>query len=218
MRVKLIVVGGKASRTVIALKLPTVIGRSREAQLTVAHPMISRRHCEVYESDGLLMIRDLGSLNGTLVDSQRIREAPLPPKGEFTVGPLTFQARYEYSGDLDSLPAVQVADENTQSGGGGSDTTESDEQLSKPNSLDDTPSFVSTDPAADQPASDVLPDFSDWEQMAADAVTQVEEEDEPEPTPPPTPADDQSKDPDSGKSPSVGSGDDELNDFLKGLQ
>ena len=57
------------------------------------------------------MIRDLGSLNGTYVGGQRVREAPLPPNKEFTVGPLTFRVRYEYSGDLGKLPPIVLAGE-----------------------------------------------------------------------------------------------------------
>ncbi len=110
MEAKLLVVGGKASKGSISLKLPTVIGRSREATLTIAHPMISRRHCEVYEAEGLLMIRDLGSLNGTVIGGQRIKEAPLPPDGEFSIGPLTFRAQYHYAGNLDGLPAPVLAE------------------------------------------------------------------------------------------------------------
>ena len=111
MDAKLIVVGGKASKGIISLKLPTVVGRSREADLTVAHPMISRRHAELFEAAGLLMIRDLGSLNGTVIEGRRIKEAPLPPDTEFTIGPLTFQAKYEYQGDLSKLPAPVLAEE-----------------------------------------------------------------------------------------------------------
>jgi pSer/pThr/pTyr-binding forkhead associated (FHA) protein len=111
MDAKLIVVGGKASKGTISLKLPTLVGRSKQAGLTVAHPMISRRHAELFEASGLLMIRDLGSLNGTLIDGRRIKEAPLPPDAEFMIGPLTFQAKYEYSGDLSKLPAPVLADE-----------------------------------------------------------------------------------------------------------
>ncbi len=110
MDAKLIVIGGKASKGSVALKLPTVIGRGREVGLTVAHPMISRRHCELFEADGLLMVRDLGSLNGTVIDGRRIKESPLPPEGEFAVGPLTFRAQYEYEGDLDALPDAVLAD------------------------------------------------------------------------------------------------------------
>lgn len=111
MDAELTVVGGKASKESVSLNLPTVIGRSRQAALTVAHPMVSRRHAELFEKDGLLMIRDLGSLNGTRIDGQRIKEAPLPPGAEFSVGPLTFQARYEYKGDLSKLPAIVPAED-----------------------------------------------------------------------------------------------------------
>jgi pSer/pThr/pTyr-binding forkhead associated (FHA) protein len=99
MKAKLIVVAGKASKGSISLTLPTIVGRSQEAGLTVGHPTISRRHAELFEKAGLLMIRDLGSLNGTVIDGQRIKEAPLPPGAEFTIGPLTFRVQYEYKGD-----------------------------------------------------------------------------------------------------------------------
>jgi predicted component of type VI protein secretion system len=104
MEAKLVVTGGKVSKNVIPLTLPTTIGRGRDAKLTIAHPMVSRKHCQLFEKDGLLMIRDLGSLNGTMIAGQRIKEAPLPPDAEFTVGPLTFRAEYQYDGDLKALP------------------------------------------------------------------------------------------------------------------
>jgi pSer/pThr/pTyr-binding forkhead associated (FHA) protein len=99
MDAKLVVVGGKANKSLVSVKLPTVIGRSRQADLTVAHPMVSRKHCELYEADGLLMIRDLGSLNGLYVNGKQVSEAPLYPNAEFAVGPLTFRVEYEYTGE-----------------------------------------------------------------------------------------------------------------------
>ncbi len=112
MEAKLIIVGGKANKGHVALRLPTTVGRSREADLTIAHPMVSRRHCELFEQDGLLMVRDLGSLNGTIVRKERITKAePIRPNEEFTVGPLTFRAEYEYAGAVAGPPEtpVQVA-------------------------------------------------------------------------------------------------------------
>jgi hypothetical protein len=108
MDAKLVIIGGKASKGPISLKLPTTIGRSREAGLTVAHPMISRQHCELFEVDGLLRIRDLGSLNGTFVGQEKVAEADLYPQSQFTVGPLTFRVEYEYTGPVgDPAPADQ---------------------------------------------------------------------------------------------------------------
>jgi pSer/pThr/pTyr-binding forkhead associated (FHA) protein len=111
MEATLVVVAGRANKDTVALQLPTVIGRSQDATLSVAHRTISRRHCEVFEVEGLLMIRDLGSLNGTVVDGQRIAEAPLCPDDEFSIGPLTFRAQYEYNGDRSNVPAVKLADD-----------------------------------------------------------------------------------------------------------
>jgi predicted component of type VI protein secretion system len=110
MDATLLVVGGKTSKKQVALKLPTVIGRSRSAGLTIAHPMISRKHCELFANDGALMVRDLDSLNGTLVGGRRVKKAALPPDAEFTVGPITFRVQYEYSGDPAKLPPPVLDD------------------------------------------------------------------------------------------------------------
>ncbi len=98
MKAKLILVAGKADKSVIRLKLPTVVGRARDAGLMIRHPTVSRRHCEIFEVDGALYVRDTGSLNGTLIDDAPVKEAALKPGHTLTVGPLTFRAVYEYAG------------------------------------------------------------------------------------------------------------------------
>ncbi len=109
MQAKLHVINGKVSKTVIDLKPPLTIGRGKEAGLTVAHPEISRKHCQIYEQGGLLMIKDLLSTNGTLIGGRSVLEAPLPPDTEFSIGPLTFRVVYQYQGDLSKLPATIYA-------------------------------------------------------------------------------------------------------------
>jgi len=110
MQAKLTVIGGKANKREVLLNLPATIGRSREADLTVGHRMVSRKHCETYLVDGLMMIRDVGSLNGTYVHGKRIREAPLLPNEKFTIGPITFRVTYEYTGDREHLPPIIPAE------------------------------------------------------------------------------------------------------------
>jgi predicted component of type VI protein secretion system len=112
MEAKLVVVGGRVTKNIVPFIPPTVIGRGRDAKLTIAHPLISRRHCQIVQNDGLLILEDLGSLNGTFVNGQRIKTAPLPPDTEFTVGPLTFRVQYEYSGDVSKLPAPVLYEES----------------------------------------------------------------------------------------------------------
>jgi len=111
MEARLIVVGGKTNKDAVDLKLPTTIGRSREAGITVAHPMISRQHCELSESGGMITLRDLGSLNGTVVGGQKVKEAVLKPSEEFTVGPLRFRVEYVYEGELSDVPPPTLAEQ-----------------------------------------------------------------------------------------------------------
>jgi class 3 adenylate cyclase len=50
-----------------------VVGRE-ESDLTIQDPQISRRHAAIRSDQGALEIRDLGSLNGTWVNGERIAE------------------------------------------------------------------------------------------------------------------------------------------------
>jgi pSer/pThr/pTyr-binding forkhead associated (FHA) protein len=92
---KLVVVGGEVKTAEIKLRLPSTIGRGRGATIMLPHPLVSRQHCELFETEGRLMVRDLGSLNGTFINNERISEAALPPGELLTVGAVTFRAVYE---------------------------------------------------------------------------------------------------------------------------
>lgn len=71
-------------------ELPLVIGRSLEAAVRVVDRWASRHHCEIDESDGALVVRDLGSRHGTLLNGEPITDATLKPGDRLTVGMTTF--------------------------------------------------------------------------------------------------------------------------------
>jgi hypothetical protein len=50
-----------------------VIGRSRDCDVTVEDPNVSRHHAEVRPSGGSWIVRDLGSTNGVKVNGRRIQ-------------------------------------------------------------------------------------------------------------------------------------------------
>jgi pSer/pThr/pTyr-binding forkhead associated (FHA) protein len=108
MDAKLVVVGSQITPKEIKLRLPVVIGRGRQATLVLPHPLVSRRHCEIVEHEGFLLVRDLGSLNGTFVDQNRVQQEILPPGGLLTLGTITFRAVYE-AGRPSSPPAQSGA-------------------------------------------------------------------------------------------------------------
>lgn len=115
MLVRLKVIRGKANRDVVDLSIPAVIGRSREADLTVIHPMISRRHCELFKRDGRIMVRDLGSLNGTYLGSLPVKESELHAGDTLAIGPLTFQVDFVRGLPGDSVPGRAEPSHNPQS-------------------------------------------------------------------------------------------------------
>jgi len=94
---KLKVVGGDLECTEVTLQLPATLGRAPDASLSLMHPLVSRHHCELFVVEGDVHVRDLGSLNGTFVGSQRIDESPLRPGDLLTVGTVTFRADYSCS-------------------------------------------------------------------------------------------------------------------------
>lgn len=98
MKAKLRVVGGRANRQEIVLSLPTIVGRAKESGLCVRHPTVSRKHCELREEGGLLVVEDLGSSNGIAVGDRVVPRATLQPGDRLTIGPLTFEAQYQVNG------------------------------------------------------------------------------------------------------------------------
>ena len=92
LEVKLVVVGGATEGDEFQLELPAVLGRACEVTLPLPHPLVSRRHCELVDRDGSLLVRDLGSTNGTFVGSERITESVLEHGQLLTVGTVIFRA------------------------------------------------------------------------------------------------------------------------------
>jgi pSer/pThr/pTyr-binding forkhead associated (FHA) protein len=86
----------------------TVVGRKEGCDLRLPHKSVSKLHCVLARTDGLLMLRDLGSTNGTRVNGQRVRRAALLPNDQLSIASHKFRV---YLGPDEPLPA---ATEHTQ--------------------------------------------------------------------------------------------------------
>ncbi len=65
---------------------PLVIGRDDGAQIRLADPEVSALHCELRAVNEGVLVKDLGSTNGTFVGSVRIREGVITTATELLVG------------------------------------------------------------------------------------------------------------------------------------
>jgi Inner membrane component of T3SS, cytoplasmic domain len=89
----LIVLTGKyKGKRVKLTDAETVIGRDESAKIRIATQDLSRQHCLLIVSDKGVLVRDLGSRNGTFINGMPIAEETLLKPGDtLTTGPLTFE-------------------------------------------------------------------------------------------------------------------------------
>lgn len=72
-----------------------VLGRETGCQLRIPLAEVSRRHCELSIVDSGVLVRDLGSANGTVVNGQRIDEKVLGAGDAVVIGPCRFIVRID---------------------------------------------------------------------------------------------------------------------------
>jgi pSer/pThr/pTyr-binding forkhead associated (FHA) protein len=72
----------------------TTAGRHPESDIFLDDVTVSRRHAEFRRKDGQFYVHDVGSLNGTYVNRQRVEETLLAAGDELQIGKfkLTFYA------------------------------------------------------------------------------------------------------------------------------
>ncbi len=95
MKVRLIALSSVEQDRKLALNGHSIVlGRGSETDVRIDDRWVSRRHCELAESDGMVVVRDLGSTHGTFVNGRQVSEAPLRPDDKLTVGLTSFVASY----------------------------------------------------------------------------------------------------------------------------
>ncbi len=77
---------------------PVVIGRSKDCEIRVSDPNVSRRHAEVRPVGRGFTVVDLDSTNGIEVDGKRVRELELTDGVRFTLGSTEIVFSRERSG------------------------------------------------------------------------------------------------------------------------
>src|SRR5579859_5021824 len=63
----------------------TLVGRKEDCDLRLEHKSVSKLHCILVKTDGMLFLRDLGSTNSTRVNGQRVRRSAVLPNDQLTI-------------------------------------------------------------------------------------------------------------------------------------
>ena len=103
MRVRLVPVEGGA--LIEIAKDLVLVGRKEDCDVRLDHKSISKLHCVLVKTDGLLLLRDLGSTNGTRVNGQRVRRAALLPNDHLAIATYRYQVKL---GDEADVPLAEI--------------------------------------------------------------------------------------------------------------
>src|ERR1700686_41123 len=111
MRAQLVPVDG--GQPIDIVKDLIVVGRKEDCDVRLEHKSVSKMHCVIVKTDGLLLLRDLGSTNGTRGNGQRVRRAALLPNDQISIANYKFRV---YLGPDGPLPdgQAQGGEERTQ--------------------------------------------------------------------------------------------------------
>jgi len=139
MLAKLISIDG--DHPIILTKDVTVVGRKRGVcDVYIDRSSVSKLHCVIVKTDGLLFIRDLGSTNGSKVNGQRVTRGALLPGDELSFANARFRvylgpdeepdnSRPARTEVMSALPEGQFANESFDDGSQGGLGSASDVQL-----------------------------------------------------------------------------------------
>jgi len=190
MVVRFHIVSPVEKKRTFTVRLPILLGRGDEAKFRIQHDLVSRRHCELFERQGWVYVRDLGSTNGTFLNDEQVpvsTKTVVPPGGIVRVGGLSFAVDYQSPVAVDATTAFEPSGHLKGPGAeesrvGGTDESLADEQPDFQVVHEDEESPAAPAAlAAPEPVSIVEAGSADA--AAADAPADA---DEPEPTPEPT--------------------------------
>jgi len=240
MVVRFHVVSPVEKKRTFTVRLPILLGRGEEAKFRIQHDLVSRKHCELFELQGWVYVRDLGSTNGTYLNDEQVpvsTKTVVPPGGIVRVGGLSFAVDYSSPVAVDATTAFEPSAHLQGPGAeesrvGGTDESLREEQPDFQVVHEDEESPAA--PAALEPANIVEAGSADV--AAADAPADTDEVRPPEPTPEPaspakqlegfdflsaeTPtvsSEEAPQWPGADAAPADASDDDQLNRFFKGL-
>lgn len=103
MRAKLVPV--KGGQPIVISRDLTLVGRQQGlCDLIIDRSSVSKLHCLIARTDGLLFVRDLASTNGTRVNGQKVTRGALLPGDELSFGGERFRVELGPGAEEEEVP------------------------------------------------------------------------------------------------------------------
>lgn len=112
MRAHLIPIKG-GGQPIQIIRDVTLVGRQDICDICLRKSSVSKMHCLIVRTDGLLFIRDLGSTNGTKVNGQRVIRGALLPGDELAFAGEKFRVEMG-PGEPDAEPDAEQVNAFTE--------------------------------------------------------------------------------------------------------
>lgn len=134
MRAQLVPLDGSPAIEIV--KDLVLVGRKEECDLRLEHKSVSKMHCLIVKTDGMLFLRDLGSTNGTRVNGTRVRRAALLPNDQIAIANYKFRIYLGPDGPPPLAKPIATPGDHTQQIDPG-EVDEMIEQMRGPGNRDD---------------------------------------------------------------------------------
>jgi len=143
-----------------------VIGRGENCDLQVPLASVSRRHCALEIADDAVKVKDLGSSNGTYVNSERVTESELAPGDRLAVGPIVFTV--QINGQPEEIePVLPSGRQEGEAGAAdGDEIVDLDADVVSNFAADDEDEFELDESALDEEATEEIDPLAALEALA----------------------------------------------------
>jgi two-component system, NtrC family, sensor kinase len=96
----LVILGGTKKGEIVAIDTDNIcIGRGDQNDVIIPEPRVSGSHAEIFSSDGNFFIRDLGSTNGTFVNTNPVTETQLHEGDRIELGDIALLFQIDIPGE-----------------------------------------------------------------------------------------------------------------------
>lgn len=109
---------GDGTPLIVLRRAINVVGRNAGCDVVLDAGGVSKRHCVLVKTDGLLWLRDLASTNGVFVNGTRAVSGALLPGDRIRIGPFRFRVYLAAAeSDADSTSRARFAAATAEGGG-----------------------------------------------------------------------------------------------------